>query len=76
MNKYQTKCSKLYSQKLSGYLAGASHYNFLSPNMSTLHFSDGRGSRLYDLDGNEYLDLYGKSGALFLAIAIRNFWNI
>lgn len=66
MNKYQTKCSKLYSQKLSGYLAGASHYNFLSPNMSTLNFSDGRGSRLYDLDGNEYLDLYGKSGALFL----------
>lgn len=66
MNPYRTKQSALCNQELSRYLAGACHYNFLSPNISTLHFSHGDGSRLFDLDGNEYLDFYGKSGALFL----------
>lgn len=66
MQKYQTKRSACCSRKLSSYLAGASHYNFLSANLNSLHFTEGKGSRLFDLDGNEYLDLYGKSGALFL----------
>lgn len=66
MKKYITKRSVYYNRELSSYLAGASHYNFLSPNFNKLHFTKGSGSRIFDLDGNEYLDLYGKSGALFL----------
>lgn len=48
-------------------------------NATQLHFTKGRGSRIWDIDGNEYLDLYGKSGALLLGhnhpkynIALKN----
>lgn len=66
MNKYTTTKSKKRNYELKKYLSGAVHSNFLSPINSKIFFQDGKGTRLYDLDNNEYLDLYGKSGALFL----------
>lgn len=48
------------------FLAGGVHYNFHGPSPRAVPFQRGQGSRLWDLDGNEHLDLAGKFGALIV----------
>lgn len=67
MNKYNISSSKKLNDQLKNFLPGGVHYNFNTPDKPvTLHFVKGKGSRLWDVDGNEYLDFYGKSGALII----------
>ncbi|MFT5757027.1 MAG: trans-AT polyketide synthase/acyltransferase/oxidoreductase domain-containing protein [Alteromonadaceae bacterium] len=59
--------SKEYYKKTWDLLPGGSHYNFADPERSlVIPFNKGRGSRVWDLDGNEHLDLFCKFGALFV----------
>ncbi|WP_240643861.1 aspartate aminotransferase family protein [Antribacter gilvus] len=59
-----------YHERLKQVLPGGVHYNFNMPwEEVPLHFVDGRGSRLTDMDGNEYLDLYARFGAMILGHA-------
>lgn len=57
-----------YFRDLSRYLAGGIHYNFHGFPLKFLSrlITRGQGSRVWDEDGREYLDLYGKFGAMFL----------
>ncbi|HYI57197.1 MAG TPA: aminotransferase class III-fold pyridoxal phosphate-dependent enzyme [Microlunatus sp.] len=56
-----------YHQRVKRVLPGGVHYNFNMPWAEVpLHFVDGAGSRLRDMDGNEYLDLYARFGAMVL----------
>ncbi|WP_211240434.1 aspartate aminotransferase family protein [Haloglycomyces albus] len=56
-----------YHERLKEILPGGVHYNFNMPwEEVPLHFTDGHGSRLTDMDGNEYLDLYARFGAMIL----------
>lgn len=56
-----------HHERLKRVLPGGVHYNFNMPwEEVPLHFVDGRGSRLVDVDGNEYLDLYARFGAMIL----------
>lgn len=55
---------KDYNQRVKKLLPGGVHYNFHTPwEESPLHFINGLKSRLWDMDGKEYLDLYGRFGA-------------
>lgn len=48
-------------------LPGGTHSNFHARNNDiTLCMKQGRGSRIWDIDDNEYLDLFGKYGACIL----------
>ncbi|WP_374421910.1 PfaD family polyunsaturated fatty acid/polyketide biosynthesis protein [Chromobacterium sp.] len=48
-------------------LPGGTHYNFGDPERPlVVPFNRGRNSRVWDLDGNEHLDLFCKFGALFV----------
>ncbi|THV24619.1 aspartate aminotransferase family protein [Glycomyces paridis] len=59
-----------YHERLKRVLPGGVHYNFNMPwEEVPLHFVDGKGSRLTDMDGNEYLDLYARFGAMILGHA-------
>lgn len=60
--------SAKYFRQLSQYLAGGVHYNFHGFPLKHLSklITHGKGSRVWDGDGREYLDLYGKFGAMFL----------
>ena len=57
-----------YFRDLSKYLAGGMHYNFHGFPLKFLSklITRGKGSRVWDDEGREYLDLYGKFGAMFL----------
>lgn len=55
------------NKTLAKNLAGGVHYNFRFPwEKAPLHFVSGKGLRLKDVDGNEYLDFYAKFGAMIL----------
>jgi glutamate-1-semialdehyde 2,1-aminomutase len=59
--------SNKYHQKLCQSLAGAVHYNFrCSWQPNGIVFRSGKGNRIQDLDGNEYLDFYGNFGSNIL----------
>jgi trans-AT polyketide synthase/acyltransferase/oxidoreductase domain-containing protein len=59
--------SKEYYKKTWDLLPGGAHYNFADPERAlVIPFNKGRGSRVWDLDGNEHLDLFCKFGALFV----------
>lgn len=59
-----------YHERLKRLLPGGVHYNFNMPwEEVPLHFTNGRASRLFDMDGNEYLDLYARFGAMILGHA-------
>lgn len=59
--------SKEYYNKCWGLLPGGVHYNFGdSQRALVVPFNKGRKSRVWDLDGNEHLDLFCKFGALFV----------
>lgn len=67
LNVNSVEKSKAYNKRLKNTLAGGLHYNFRTIGAEIpLHFSTGTGSRLWDLDGNEYLDFYAKFGAMIL----------
>lgn len=56
-----------YHERVKRILPGGVHYNFNMPwEEVPLHFVGGKGSRLTDMDGNEYLDLYARFGAMIL----------
>ena len=67
MGGYFINKSKAYNDNLREILPCGYHYNFrMSERKIPVHFTKGQGSRLWDIDGNEYLDLYCKSGAMIL----------
>lgn len=56
-----------YNNRVKQYLPGGVHYNFNLPWQETpLHFIKATDSRVWDIDGNEYLDLYARFGALII----------
>lgn len=62
-----TTAGRAYHERVKKILPGGVHYNFNMPWAEMpIHFSAGRGSRLFDVDGNEYLDLYARFGAMIL----------
>ncbi len=67
MRRYETPASKSYNRRLRKVVPGGVHYSFRMPwESKNLHLAKGRGSLVWDLDGNEYLDLGGKFGANIL----------
>ncbi|RJT89961.1 aminotransferase class III-fold pyridoxal phosphate-dependent enzyme [Cryobacterium melibiosiphilum] len=59
-----------YHDRVKKILPGGVHYNFNIPwEEVPLHFVNGKGSRLVDMDGKEYLDLYARFGAMILGHA-------
>lgn len=67
MKSYNIRHSLEYNKNLCEFLPGGTHYNFYhTEKEQPIHYVKAEGSRLWDMDGNEYLDLYGKSGALIL----------
>jgi glutamate-1-semialdehyde 2,1-aminomutase len=63
----QQSANLRYHERLKRILPGGVHYNFNMPwEEVPIHFTDGRDSRLFDMDGNEYLDLYARFGAMIL----------
>ena len=59
--------SKDYYKKTWDLLPGGAHYNFADPERAlVIPFNKGRGTRVWDLDGNEHLDLFCKFGAMFV----------
>ncbi|GAA1848837.1 aspartate aminotransferase family protein [Myceligenerans crystallogenes] len=62
-----TTANLAYHERVRKILPGGVNYNFNMPWAEVpIHFSGGRGSRLFDVDGNEYLDLYARFGAMIL----------
>lgn len=62
-----TTMNLAYHERVKKILPGGVHYNFNMPwEEVPIHFTGGRGSRLFDMDGNEYLDLYARFGAMIL----------
>lgn len=65
--KLPLKISKEFYKKCWEMLPGGAHYNFGDPERPlVIPFNRGRNSRVWDLDGNEHLDLFCKFGALFV----------
>lgn len=63
-----TKTSmKDYNHRVKGLLPGGVHYNFHLPWEETpIHFLKANDSRVWDMNGEEYLDLYARFGALIV----------
>lgn len=58
---------KQYNQRVKKYLPGGVHYNFNFPWEETpVHFEKTCGSRVWDMNGKEYLDLYARFGAMIV----------
>jgi glutamate-1-semialdehyde 2,1-aminomutase len=56
-----------YNQRVKQHLPGGVHYNFHLPWEETpLHFAHASRSRVIDMNGREYLDLYARFGALIV----------
>lgn len=56
-----------YHERVKKILPGGVHYNFNLPwEEMPLHFVKTKGSHVWDMDGNEYLDLYARFGAMIL----------
>ena len=67
MQKLKLNKSLEYMKKIKQYLPGGSLYNFhYSGPENIIPCNKGKGSRVWDLDGNEHLDLFCKFGALIL----------
>lgn len=55
------------NDELENFLPSALHYNFHFPwEIAPIHFKDGEGHYLIDVDGNKYLDFFSKYGASIL----------
>lgn len=66
MKAYRTENSNLHNEFLSKFVPGGVYSNFSHKPDMPIYFKHAQGSRLIDLDNNEYLDMYGGSGAYFL----------
>ncbi|MBW4572064.1 MAG: aminotransferase class III-fold pyridoxal phosphate-dependent enzyme [Tolypothrix carrinoi HA7290-LM1] len=67
MPKLKFPQSQQVVQQVKNYLPGGVHYNFRYRIKDIMiPFSKGKGSRVWDLDGNEHLDLFCKFGALIV----------
>lgn len=67
MKPYNIDNSLSTNERLKQLLPGGRHSNYLDTDtIPELHFSKGKGCRLWDIDGNEYLDLNGNHGSQFL----------
>lgn len=65
---------KQYNGRVKQYLPGGVHYNFNFPWEETpLHFEKTKGSRVWDMDGREYLDLYARFGAMIVGHGNREY---
>lgn len=59
--------TEVYNARLRKVLPGGVHYNFNIPwNETPLSFKYTHGSRIWDRDDNEYLDLYARFGATII----------
>lgn len=67
MEKYSINHSKEIVERQKEMLPGGCHFNFHGTKMvQNIIYSNAEGSRIWDVDGNEYLDLYAKSGTMIL----------
>lgn len=71
MDIYCVEKSKEYNEKLREYIPGGVHTNYSAiikfpSEVGTLHFNKADKSRIWDLDGNEYLDMAAKYGAMII----------
>jgi glutamate-1-semialdehyde 2,1-aminomutase len=67
LKKFIVERSNQYNTQLKAVVPGGVHYSFRIPWESmSIHFVKGKGSRAWDMDNNEYLDLFGKFGANIL----------
>ncbi|WP_375501897.1 hypothetical protein [uncultured Nostoc sp.] len=67
MPKLKFPQSQQAAKEIKNYLPGGVHYNFRYAGRDTIiPFNKGKGSRVWDLDGNEHLDLFCKFGALIV----------
>jgi glutamate-1-semialdehyde aminotransferase len=69
MTKLKYSKSNENAMQVKKHLPGGVHYNFYDPQAKLekcIAFEKGRGARVWDLDGNEYLDLFCKFGALIV----------
>lgn len=67
MKTYSLAKSRKNDEVLKKLLPGGVHHNFgKKNNKGQICFAKGKKSRLWDLDGNEYLDLNAKFGAMIL----------
>ena len=74
MDNYNLLESSKLLEKTKKYLPGGVTYNFYKQEHNKIiYYKKGKNSRLWDIDGNEYLDLYGKSGTMFLGHNNENF---
>ncbi|KJB85944.1 aminotransferase class III [Paenibacillus sp. E194] len=65
---------ELYNRRVKELLPGGVHYNFHLPWEETpIHFVKAEGSRVWDMNGNEYLDLYARFGALIVGHGNREY---
>lgn len=65
--KLNLKLSREFYKQCWELMPGGTHYNFGDPQRPmAIPFNRGRNSRVWDLDGNEHLDLFCKFGALFV----------
>ncbi|WP_313131502.1 aspartate aminotransferase family protein [Anaerocolumna sp.] len=56
-----------YHERVKKILPGGVHYNFNLPwEESPIHYQRTKDSRVWDMDGKEYLDLYARFGAMIL----------
>lgn len=77
MNAYKTNRSLSMHQERMRFLPAGRHSNYLNEDtISELTFLCGCGSRLWDADHNEYLDLCGRQGAQFLGHSHPDFTQI
>jgi len=64
----KTEQSESLFQRCSGVVPGGVHSNFRAP----IYFRTARGSRIWDVDGNEYIDYMVGNGACILGHADRD----
>lgn len=58
---------QLYNHRVKKILPGGVHYNFRLPWEETpIHYTSTKRSRVWDMDGKEYLDLYARFGAMIV----------
>lgn len=66
-NSMQAEANHSYVTRLKKHLPGGVHFNFReSWNPKDILFNKGQGSRITDIDGNEYLDFFANFGANIL----------
>ncbi len=68
MKPYRLPKSEKQIKQLKSYLPDGTHYSWSLPidDLLEIPFVRGKGSRLWDVDGNEYLDLACKFGAMIV----------